>query len=64
MFITNENSNCIRSDHCVYATGGPGDVLRTVTTPPLDLRIITAVTPPPAPTNQLLINCSNNSKKL
>ena len=67
MLITNEISNCIGSDHCVYATGGttdgPGNVLRTATTPPLDLRILTAVTPPPAPANQLS-NCSSNSKIL
>ena len=63
MLITNESSNCIGSDHCVYATGGSGNVLRTATTPPLDLRILTAVTPPPVPTDQPS-NCSNNSKIL
>ena len=44
----------------LQATNG---MVRTATTPPLDLRIVTAVTPPPAPTNQSF-NCDCNSTKV
>ena len=60
MPITSDTLNCVESDHCAYATGTP-NVARTATTPPLDLRIVTAVTPPPAPTNHV-VTCSNTVK--
>ena len=60
MFITSNTLNCVGSDHCAYATGTP-QVARTATTPSLDLRIVTAATPPPAPTNHV-VTCSNTVK--
>ena len=60
MLITSDSLNCVGSDHCAYATGA-SYVARTATTPPLDLRRVTAITPSPAPTNHV-VTCSNTVK--
>ena len=68
--IPSNSSRCVGSNHCLYCAfinrtdpiinNNHAIAFRTATTPPLDLRIITAVTPPPAPTNQW-IKCSGKS---
>ena len=65
-YITSNSSRCAGSNHCLHCVyinhtdPNSNEAIRTATTPPLDLRMVTGVTPPSAPTNHW-IKCSGTS---